>query len=159
MTNDICYYGLWQNRQQVEEGLSRLPTNEQRKAVESQLKFRRTVLKQKSDDNKIFNFSRKNDQGKYVKLTIDELKKNLLTLIEDTLKEVTTERVHPDVPLFVGEKIDHTFSDGIVYKGYVISGVPGFPLWYNVKYEGDEAIYAYNLAEDYKSGDVQIVVE
>ncbi|KAK3091774.1 hypothetical protein FSP39_022550 [Pinctada imbricata] len=159
MKNDICYYGLWQNRQQVEEGLSRLPTNEQRKAVESQLKFRRTVLKQKSDDNKIFNFSRKNDQGKYVKLTIDELKKNLLTLIEDTLKEVTTERVQPDVPLFVGKKIDHTFSDGIVYKGYVISVVPGFPLWYNVKYEGDEAIYAYNLAEDYKSGDVRIVVE
>ena len=31
----------------VDEGLGRMPENEQRKALESQLKFRKTVLKQR----------------------------------------------------------------------------------------------------------------
>ena len=92
------------------------------------------------------------------KLTTEQLKHNLLTLITDTLKEVTSEINQPDIPLFVDKTIEHEFSDGMKYIGKVISVVPGFPLWYNIKYEDDDAIYAYNIAEDYKSGDVKILV-
>ena len=158
MTNDMCFYGLWQSANQVEEGMSRLPIKEHRKALESQLKFRKNVLKQKSTDTIIFYFSRKNETGKYIRLTTEQLKHNLLTLITDTLKEVTSEINQPDIPLFVDKTIEHEFSDGKKYIGKVISVVPGFPLWYNIKYEDDDAIYAYNIAEDYKSGDVKILV-
>ena len=46
-----------------------------------------------------------------------------------------------------------------VYRGKVISVVPGFPNWYNTKYEEDEVIYAINLVEDYKNGELQLIVE
>ncbi|XP_076101763.1 uncharacterized protein LOC143071391 [Mytilus galloprovincialis] len=36
--------------------------------------------------------------------------------------------------------------------------VPGFPSWYNIKYAGDLAIYTYKLLEDYKKGDLRIIV-
>lgn len=31
-------------------------------------------------------------------------------------------------------------------------------MWYNIQYEEDQAIYAYNLHVDYEKGDLQIVV-
>jgi hypothetical protein len=40
ITNTVCFYGLWQSPLQVDECLGRMPENEQRKALESQLKFR-----------------------------------------------------------------------------------------------------------------------
>lgn len=60
-------------------------------------------------------------------------------------------------PLFVDRKMSHTFHDG-EYVGRVISAVPGFPQWFNVIYEGAEAIYTYNLYDDYASGDLRIIV-
>lgn len=60
-------------------------------------------------------------------------------------------------PLFVDRIISHTFHDG-EYVGRVISAVPGFPQWFNVIYEGDEAIYIYKLYDDYASGDLRIIV-
>lgn len=41
----------------------------------------------------------------------------------------------------------------------MISVVPGFDEWYNVKYENDSDIYAYNLQEKYRAGDLKIVVQ
>ena len=131
ITNNVCFYGLWQSPLQVDEGLGRMPENEQRKALESQLKFRKTVLKQRHSETKIFNFSRKNERGKYEKFSLAELKENVLTLIKDTLKEITTEKNQTNIPLFVGKNIEHLFSDGVKYCGHVISVVPGFPKWYN----------------------------
>jgi E1A/CREB-binding protein len=54
ITNTVCFYGLWQSPLQVDEGLGRMPENEQRKVLESQLKFRKTVLKQRHTETKIF---------------------------------------------------------------------------------------------------------
>ena len=34
--------------------------------------------------------------------------------------------------------------------------VPGFPQWFNIKYDDDIAIYTAKLGEDYKAGDVII---
>lgn len=83
LTNDVCFCGLWQSEQQLQEGLNRLTGNEQRAAVEAQIKFRKTVLQQKHRDKKIFNLKRKNERGKYGKLSLQDLKKNLSQLIED----------------------------------------------------------------------------
>jgi NADPH-dependent 7-cyano-7-deazaguanine reductase QueF len=49
-------------------------------------------------------------------------------------------------------------NDEVTYKGKVLCIVSGFPDWYNVQYENDEAIYVYNLIEDYKKGDLRIIV-
>lgn len=124
--------------------------------MESQIKFRKNVLHQKHADKKVFNLSSRTESGKYTKLPLDTLK-NVLTLIHATLIVPTHEKEHEGLPLLVGKRIEHKFTDG-VYKGFVISLVPGFPQWYNVKYEGDPAVYAYNLFDDYKKGDLKIVV-
>lgn len=158
MTNAVCYYGLWQSQEQVNEGLAKLKTDkEQREALQSQLKFRKKVLNQKHSDSKIFNFSEKVG-GKYQKLTIEQLKSNVFKLIQDCLMVPTEEKHQSNVPLLVGKKVSHKFSDGAEYIGTVISVVPGFCEWYNIKYQNDEAIYAYNLAEDYRNGDLKLVL-
>ena len=54
-------------------------------------------------------------------------------------------------------QIKHTFKD-TVDVGRVIGQVPGFPEWYNIKYDNDPAIYTYKLQEDYKRGDLKIIV-
>ncbi|WAR10687.1 hypothetical protein MAR_035763 [Mya arenaria] len=147
MTNAVCFYGLWKSEAQVNEALQRLSNdNEKRSALKSQLRFRKTVLKQKHEDSKVFNFTRKGTDGKYNALH------NVLTLIQDCLHGATAEKVEEGVPLLVGKKIKHKFSDGKEYKGFVISVVPSFGEWYNVKYDNDDAIYAYNLCQDYKQG-------
>ncbi|XP_033730479.1 uncharacterized protein LOC117319875 [Pecten maximus] len=159
LTNDVCFYGLWQSVSQIEEGLSRLKGDkgEMLKALYSQLKFRRYVLKQRHSDSKVFNMSRKKADGKYEKLSVAELKANVTELIKSAATVTTDERQTSDIPLLVGKTIDHVFVDN-TYRGVVVSVVPGFPMWYNVKYTNDEAIYAYNLIEDYRNGDVRIVV-
>lgn len=76
------------------------------------------------------------------------LKQNVLKLIQETLTVQTREKEIVGIPLLVGKDIEHKFVDGKderLYKGKVISVVPGFSQWYNVKYENDDAIYAYNL--------------
>lgn len=54
MTNDICYYGLWQRPYHTDEGMGRI-SNEKGliKALHAQLKFRK-----KYKDSKIFNLSK-----------------------------------------------------------------------------------------------------
>lgn len=45
MTNDICFYGVWQSEKQVDEGVSRLKDDKEIvKAMQAQLKFRKNFL-------------------------------------------------------------------------------------------------------------------
>lgn len=81
----FCYYGFWQSEEQEDEGLTRLSEREQLKAIESQLKFRKQVLKQMYKDAKIFSFSKKNEAGKYIKHSLADLRSNLLVLIKATM--------------------------------------------------------------------------
>lgn len=53
----------------------------------------------------------------------------------------------------MGKNIEYKFLDGEIYKGLVIFVVLGFLKWYNVKYDGDDVVYVYNLYYDYKNGD------
>ena len=36
--------------------------------------------------------------------------------------------------------------------------VPGYKEWYNVKFTNDPAIYTYKLLDDYRRGDIEILV-
>jgi hypothetical protein len=47
--------------------------------------------------------------------------------------------------------------DPTAYNGIVISQVPGFPSWFNVKYDTDDDIYTYELGVDYESGDLTVI--
>lgn len=126
-------------------------------ALQAQLKFRKNVLKQKHKDSKIFNLSRKKPDGKYEKLSVQDLKKNILLFIASAASIHTSEIKYSDAPLLVGKLEEHTFADKQKYKGKVLGVVPGFPSWYNIKYENDEAIYAYNLLDDNRKGELKIV--
>lgn len=112
MTNDICFFGVWQSEKQVDEGVSRLKDDKEIvKAMQAQLKFRKKFLKQKPRNKKLFNFSTKSDGGKYKKLTIPELRTNLLELIKSTLIGETTENEVVGIPLLVGKTVDQKFTD------------------------------------------------
>ena len=95
--------------------------------------------------------------GKNAK-TVVELTNQICTLIEESKQIETQETTQvAGSPLLVGKCIKHSFEDG-VYSGRVVSVVPGFPKWFNVKYDNDPAIYVYPLQEDYKKGNLTIVV-
>lgn len=36
--------------------------------------------------------------------------------------------------------------------------VPGYPSWYNIVYDGDVAVYTYQLLEDWKKGTLKMTV-
>jgi hypothetical protein len=61
MTNDVCYYGFWQNSLQVDEGIAAVghSTKEVEKALKSHIFFRKNVLKQQYMDKTVFNLTKK----------------------------------------------------------------------------------------------------
>lgn len=93
------------------------------------------------------------------------MKENLLTLIRaacsvdtsHTVSRLDKEKEH--IPLLIGKNVRHKFEDGEIYQGKVIAPVPGFPAWYNIQYENEESIYTYRLVDDYKDGNLEIVVQ
>ena len=81
-------------------------------------------------------------------------------LVEDALTSPnTTEKPTSSMPLLVEKDVDHKFDNGEVYRAHVISVVPGYTSWYNIKYVQDPAIYTYQLREDYLAGNLKIVVQ
>jgi hypothetical protein len=103
---------------EIDEGLGRSSTdNAKRQALESQLKFRKNVLKQTHADKKIFILSSKEPNGKYAKHSLDTLTTNVLKLVEAARLRVTTEKNLSDVHLLVGKRVKHTFADEVTYKG------------------------------------------
>lgn len=45
-----------------------------------------------------------------------------------------------------------------MFNAKLLFQAPGYSEWFNVKFQGDEAIYTYRLLEDYQRGNVQIIV-
>ena len=43
------------------------------------------------------------------------------------------------------------------YSATVISYVPGYPAWANLKYDNDDAIYVENLQEAIKDGTIKVM--
>ena len=150
LTNNIIKYGLWQTHETMQDYLHNVleTKSEKLEAIKSQFRFRKQI----PSDKKLYNFSDK-QTGIY---SIDKLKKNLATLINEA-KEKQTDHDH----IIVGKRVKHKFKvDGEEkwFPGIVISTVPGFNLWYNIKYDEDASIYTYRLEEDYAAGNLELIV-
>ena len=154
IVNEIQYWGFWQYTETLHSSLNGLKGNAQKKkALKAQLRFRKLILEQIHSDSKIFQFS---ERGK--DYSVEVLSKNLEILIKSAL-----ENRNPNTEdILIGKKIKHYFmenDDRIPYLGRVISTVPGYPKWMNVTYDNDNAVYVYQLHEEFKNGDLEIVPE
>ena len=59
ITLSICYYGLWQNTEQVDSMLDSLKTKTDKiAALKAQVRFRKEILKQDTGDTSAFSFSK-----------------------------------------------------------------------------------------------------
>ena len=150
--NDIQFFGLWQTCEQVDEMVNDMKSSkEKRKALKSQLQFRKVMLQQAADP-KLFLFSTNKKQK-----TIPELVKDVKTLIEMSLNITAT-----GPSALVGKKIIHTFeTEGTrtSFPGKVISVVPGYPEWYNIKYVDDPSLYVFKIQDDVDAGDLVFIEE
>ena len=128
---------------------------EKKRALATQLKFRKLVLNQTHTDMTLFNTTKK--QGK--DLTKTDLTDNVIKLVEDAITSPnTTEKPTSSIPLLVNKDVDHGFDNGEVNRAQAISVVPGYTSWYNLKYVEDPAIYTYQLRDDYLAGNLKIGV-
>ncbi|XP_072171738.1 uncharacterized protein [Diadema setosum] len=150
-TKDIHFHGLWQSIREVDEMLTSIPPSSGKvNALKAQLRFRQHVLRQTHPNGDIYAFSAKGSPHSW-----EHLAENVKSLIAHSFSLPSTS-MPEDAPLLVGKRIQHRF-EADEFKGRVVSQVPGYPEWYNVKYDGDEAIYSYKLLDDYAEGDLKIV--
>lgn len=149
-TSDMIAFGLWQSPTQARERLNMInKESEKREALKAQLNFRRHVLLQPVSDKKLYQFSSK-ALGVY---SSDQLIHNLCVILSD----MDTSIPEDSSSFLVGNTILHKFvvdGEEKIYKGSVISQVPGYGAWFNIKYEDDPAIYTYKLLEDMADGDL-----
>lgn len=127
-TNDIVFWGLWQNDQQVESALREIQTTKQKvAALKAQLHFRNNVLHQKPDNMKGVYSVTKLIGNKRVNLTPEELTMNLKKLIQHSFEIEPPTTTDEQIPLLVGKNIRHKFNDSDGgsdwYNGKVISVV------------------------------------
>ena len=154
ITTEIVDHGLWLTIADViDDGLSSLKSEtKKREALKAQIRFRKTVLQQSSEDKDIFTFS-KNGRDQFNSV---ELRDNLIKLLEAAqAPSISQSKAHghhtdeEDLSYLVGKHIKHNFSeDGqlVTYRGRVIPQVPGFPNWFNVTYTHEpDVVYTYNL--------------
>ena len=140
---EILYYTLYQSKLELENGLSRIEKDaEKTDALKAQLRFREQILLQKADA-KLFRFSEKAGE-KRRNLSWIELKDNCLLLIEQAIGQASKLPRSSEEPskarFLIGRKILHKMinqKSGKLkgYKATVISAVPGFPSWFNFKYD------------------------
>ena len=172
LTEVIIDAGLWQNATDVEEKLQQCSSDAERfRALCKQIRFRQEVLQQDPQGRKdVFVTSRKDStSGKSKNKHWTEVKDNLMFLIDSAAAVSSSQTVSRcaqekrSIPLLCGKKIRHKFEsveggEEQICIGTVISQVPGFPAWYNVIYEDDDAVYSYRLIDDYKEGNIEIVI-
>ena len=125
ITEQVIYYGLWQTEEQVDAVLSTIPTKAEKiKALKVQLKFRKEILKQTTDDNTVYKYSREVG-GRRVQLSVAELSVNVKKLLRHA-RALPVESCGQDNPVLVGRRVRHKFTaDGEDhwYIGKVISQV------------------------------------
>ncbi|KAJ8303718.1 hypothetical protein KUTeg_018641 [Tegillarca granosa] len=105
-----------------------------------------------------FNLTVKNVHGKYVNQPLEVLKQNLLHLVRSAAEGPSDEVRHDNVPLLDEKKLSTGFEtmNFISEKKFVLYLVS--KNWYNVQYDSDLEVYVYNMKEDYKKGDIQIII-
>ena len=113
----------------------------------------------RSGRQKLFLFSSKGSSGKYQKHRAEKLTKNLFELVRGALEGSSQEASTSSQLFLVRMRVSHKSEGDIRYTGTVISVVPDFSSWYNVKYDDDTAIYSYQLLGDYRNGDLEIMTK
>lgn len=117
-TKDIIDHGLWQSGSEVDNMLlSYQKPSEKTKALKAQLRFRKNVLHQVTNDKSVFSFSKKG-RG----FTVEELTSNLKELVTQAIVQDDDSQKH----ILVGKRVRHKFTkDDHVewYTGKVISQV------------------------------------
>ena len=167
LTSIIVDVGLWQTFEMVNTKMNDADDDKERyNACKNQIKFRRQCLQQYLPEDKGFTFTEKGGKPKNWTVLRDHLNKFISAAISTPSSKSCTrtpDNEHCTVPLLTGKTVDHVYNNEegskTIYSGKVISQVPGFPSSYNIKYEGDEAIYSYKLVDDYKEGNLTIVVD
>jgi E1A/CREB-binding protein len=164
LTESVIDAGLWQTKEQVIEKLGGCDSDaEKRRALTKQIRFRHEVLCQHHEDKSVFVFSVSDTDKRRRQKSSDVLYSNLIALINSASSVATSQSISKNdkekeyIPLLVGKHVNHKFGDGETYSGKVISQVPGFPAWYNITYEGDDAVYSFRLVDDYRTGDLEIL--
>ncbi|KAL5017913.1 hypothetical protein ScPMuIL_003635 [Solemya velum] len=167
-TDKIIFYGLWQTDEMVDSALQEMSkTTEKKEALKAQLHFRKHVLKQnppKEDYDSVFCVTRKQADGRVKGLTVEELTVNVKKLVEHafTIPVRDNTDVERDTPLLISKTVRHKFiveNGEKWFNGTVVSQVPGYPSWYNIVYREDDAVYTYQLLQDWRKGDLQRVCE
>ena len=82
---------------------------------------------------------------------MEQLRNQLCELVDEALKLGSGE-----TSFLIGLHVEHEFMSDekeCWYHGKVISTVPGFPSWFNIKYKDDSSIYTYQLMQD---GDLKV---
>ena len=152
ITSEIINFGLWQSVAEIDSCLEGIKSETQKRAaLKAQLRFRKTVLQQEAPDS-VYRFSSKERGGQFHSQL---LRDNLVKLIH-----VANDKETSPSPL-TGKVVKHRFEANgkqKIYKGRVISQVPGFPEWFNIVYTDEpDTIYSYKLSEDIERGDLQIL--
>ena len=163
---DILYFGLYQTEAQLERSLDEIKgVGEKTDALKAQLRFREQILQQPANKN-LFRFSEKSDDGKRRNFKWTELKDQCLQLISHACELP----IGPDdvnkASFLVGrrivhklvEKFDENDDDEVgtlkSYPATVISIVPGYPIWFNIKYDECEKLYVEKLQEEIEKGNI-----
>lgn len=62
--------------------------------------------------------------------------------------------------LLVGKRVVHYFKDDGICQGYhgLVTGlVPGTTTWFNISYDDEDDIPMFELLDDYRDGDLEIL--
>ena len=153
---DILFFGLYQDAARVSENVGQLKAKgDKLDALKAQLRFREHILEQEAD-SRLFRFSRKEADGKRANLSVEELSENVKELIR-----LANERGGSDVfgnRMMLGRRLIHKMNDSdgnlVDYEAEIISTVPGYPEWVNLKYNDDDDVYVEKLQEEIDNGNI-----
>ncbi len=170
LTTDIMDTGLFQSDEQVEEYISS-EANENKKidTLKKQIRFRREVLQQYMEGDKKFTFTdavpgsknRKNKSSEELKSHLSKLINAAKNVPESVSVQKTPDNEFLTIPLLVGKRVSHmwnTENGQEWFTGTVISQVPGFPSWFNIKYDDEPKVHSLRLVDDYKDKSLYILV-
>ena len=129
-----------------------LSESKKKKALQIQIKFRQSVLKQEYRDKSVFNFSQNRKQFSSAKLYSN------LTKLTSASQHPSVDAVLANPSLWVGVAIQHKFVDEdnspTWYEGVVIGQVEGTSLFEVLYYEEDNNISEFELLEDLVNKDL-----
>ena len=186
LTKQIEKFGLWTNREKVEDGIEAFVRKAKKKeALKLQINFRHKVLSQTHPNKDVFKFSHNRRQ-----YSVSQLKENLFLLIgvddEDPLFSLNDsnqaslndsnlddsnqvslndsnqaslfEEVTHNPEFLVGKKIRHRFQVGkeLVWYHGTVLHMNHDTNDYKVEYEGEDETSSFSLLDDILNGDLKL---